>query len=149
MQVINIASILPPYKYIYIKIYTCVCAFLEANICSTICFCQFNESYAKIKWHHMSFLYIYIWMNIDIYLYARSNPQWYHWWSQVRAMVSHGFLRLLGDLQRLEGYWNQLLRDFPEHPARGKETRSIPLTLYGAPSQKKSFTIFYYVWVCH
>ena len=52
--------------------------------------------------------------------------------AQVRAMIDQGYLSLLvGELGELQGYWNQLLLDFPGHPAHGHEARSIPLTLYG------------------
>ena len=48
-------------------------------------------------------------------------------------MVDHGYLPLLtGNLGALQGYWDQLLLDFPDHPAQGQGSRSIPLTLYGA-----------------
>ena len=46
-------------------------------------------------------------------------------------MVSQGYLALLGELGALRAYWNQLLLDFPGHPAHGQEHRSIPLSLYG------------------
>ncbi len=51
---------------------------------------------------------------------------------QVRCMIEQGYLPLLAsDLGGLEGYWKQLLLDFPDHPAHGREAQSIPLTLYG------------------
>ena len=51
---------------------------------------------------------------------------------QVRKMIGDGYLKLLtGNLNGLEGYWNQLLKDFPGHPAHGQESQSVPLTLYG------------------
>ena len=46
-------------------------------------------------------------------------------------MIDHGFLALFGDLAGFQPYWQQLLRDFPNHPAVGQESKSIPLTLYG------------------
>jgi hypothetical protein len=47
-------------------------------------------------------------------------------------MVDEGYLPLLAaDLGGLEGYWKQLLLDFPTHPAHGQEARCLPLTLYG------------------
>ena len=52
--------------------------------------------------------------------------------AQVRAMIDQGYLSLLvGDLGHMQGYWNQLLLDYPGHPAHGQEAQSIPLTLYG------------------
>ena len=56
-------------------------------------------------------------------------------------MIDHGFLALFGDLDGLETYWQQLLRDFPNHPAFGQEARSMPLTLYG-PSTEIGFVFW-------
>ena len=53
--------------------------------------------------------------------------------SQVRAIINTGHLKLLaGDLKDLGDYWGRILRDFPEHPAHGQESSSIPLTFYGS-----------------
>ena len=50
---------------------------------------------------------------------------------KVQSMVDAGFLSHLVDLDQLENYWQNMLKDFPDHPALGSTCTSIPLTLYG------------------
>ena len=51
--------------------------------------------------------------------------------SKVQSLIDAGFLKLLVDFGVVQQYWNNMLKDFPSHPAGAATTRSIPLTLYG------------------
>ena len=51
---------------------------------------------------------------------------------EVRGMIDGGFLKLLvPDLSCIPEYWNNLLLDFPDHPAHTCKEFAVPLTLYG------------------
>lgn len=75
-------------------------------------------------------------LGIMFWNYKRYVPKHYSpplSWIEVRAMIDQGYLALLApDLAGLEGFWQKLLLDFPDHPAHGHESRAIPLTLYGS-----------------
>ena len=47
-------------------------------------------------------------------------------------MVKHGFLRLLVQFHKMAEYWNQMLKEYPDHPAGNMVRSSAPLSLYGA-----------------
>ena len=51
---------------------------------------------------------------------------------QVQSLLDGGYLKLLMDFEKSEEYWTNMLKDFPEHPAKqSPNSCSIPLTLYG------------------
>lgn len=50
---------------------------------------------------------------------------------KVQALLDEGLLNLVCNLDELDAYWNQLLRDFPHHPANGHRDSSFPLSMYG------------------
>ena len=66
---------------------------------------------------------------------------------EAQALVRDGFFELLVDLGRLESYWNHMLRDYPNHPATGNTSSSIPIMLYGycAAALSLSLQIFSHV----
>ena len=51
---------------------------------------------------------------------------------KVTAMINLGHLKYLTPFDKMEGYWRNLLKDYPDHPALGQEATSVPLTLYGS-----------------
>ena len=50
---------------------------------------------------------------------------------QARALVDDGYLEALIDLDELAGYWQHMLKDYPEHPASERPSTAMPITLYG------------------
>lgn len=46
-------------------------------------------------------------------------------------LLANGFLSLLVDRDRLQDYWSHMLREYVDHPASGKESCSVPVSLYG------------------
>ena len=47
-------------------------------------------------------------------------------------MVDDGYLEALIDLDDLDGYWQHMLKDYPEHPASESPSTAMPITIYGA-----------------
>lgn len=41
-------------------------------------------------------------------------------------------LKALIGLDDVEGYWREMLLDFPNHPASANPLKSLPIALYGA-----------------
>ena len=62
--------------------------------------------------------------------------------AQVAAMVKHGQLKYLTQFEKMHHYWENLLRDYPNHPVHGHEATSVPLTLYGAWPAIRICTVF-------
>ena len=51
--------------------------------------------------------------------------------TKVQSLIDAGFLKALVDFDKISDYWQNMLKDFPGHPAGSMPTTSIPLTLYG------------------
>ena len=49
----------------------------------------------------------------------------------VKALVQNGFMQFICNLDVLGGYWEKMLKDFPEHPAGDSPSTSFPMSLYG------------------
>ncbi|CAK9015524.1 unnamed protein product, partial [Durusdinium trenchii] len=49
----------------------------------------------------------------------------------VQCLLDEGFLHFICNPAELVGYWDQLLRDFPQHPASQRRNNSFPISLYG------------------
>lgn len=49
----------------------------------------------------------------------------------VKALVDNGYMRFICSLEALEGYWERMLKDFPDHPAGVSPSTSFPMSLYG------------------
>ena len=52
--------------------------------------------------------------------------------TQAQAVVDDGYLEALIDLDDLDGYWQHMLKDYPEHPASESPSTAMPITIYGA-----------------
>lgn len=50
---------------------------------------------------------------------------------KVQALLAKGLLRMLFDPRYVEDYWDHMLREYPDHPAKGRKRSAVPLSLYG------------------
>ena len=50
---------------------------------------------------------------------------------KVRAMLKNGFLKLLVQLDKLEAYWTNMLKEYPGHPAASMIRSAAPISIYG------------------
>lgn len=50
---------------------------------------------------------------------------------EVQCLLDEGFLHFICNPEKLVGYWDQLLQDFPEHPASQHRDTSFPISIYG------------------
>ena len=53
------------------------------------------------------------------------------WNCEVQALIDGGFLNLVVDLPKVKQYWEQILKDFPGHPASASPEMSFPMSIYG------------------
>ena len=51
---------------------------------------------------------------------------------EATALINSGFLTMLVQMDKLDDYWNHMLRDFPDHPAKEETMQSVPICLYGS-----------------
>ncbi|CAK9016362.1 Uncharacterized protein SCF082_LOCUS13147 [Durusdinium trenchii] len=61
-------------------------------------------------------------------------------------MINLGHLKYLTQFDKMEGYWRNLLKDYPDHPVLGQEATSVPLTLYGDEGQALGGSWMNYHW---
>lgn len=51
---------------------------------------------------------------------------------EAKALLCHGYLKaLVGDFRDLGLYWEGMLTDYPDHPAKDHPSSSVGCTLYG------------------
>jgi hypothetical protein len=50
---------------------------------------------------------------------------------KVRAMLKNGFLKLLVQLDKLEAYWTNMLKEYPGHPAASMIRSAALISIYG------------------
>ena len=61
----------------------------------------------------------------------------FNWWaefnlrSEAQTLVDEGYLSIILDFERMATYWDHMLLDFTDHPARLSPTTSMPISLYG------------------
>ena len=53
----------------------------------------------------------------------------------AQALVDEGYMEALVDLEKLRWYWQNMLLDYPTHPASDDPEHSLPITLYGILSK--------------
>ena len=50
---------------------------------------------------------------------------------QVKAMLKNGLLKLLVQVDKLETYWSNMLKEYPDHPAASMTRSAAPISIYG------------------
>ena len=46
-------------------------------------------------------------------------------------MLKNGFLKLLVQLDKLEAYWTNMLKEYPGHPVASLTRSAAPISIYG------------------
>ena len=75
------------------------------------------------------------------------NFEWFsnfiHPVPKAQALLDEGFMSiLLGTEQsKLASYWDHMLLDFPDHPAKVNPKTALPITLYGVLAKSNYIVI--------